>query len=207
MPVPMAKRRAMGSRIGGVSSTTAQGDRVRGIAHPGGNIFQVLRPSPPPLSTARHAILFLITLLNFLNMRGGLLLMLFLSFLTMPHTKRTHLLSAFGRGVAALYVVSICIHPENRKGDVEALLRAWRFLEKKTDYVFLAGDFNCVDKHAPQLWDKFLMQFQCSDVYPELATYRHSKGVSCCEFQQRLCYSVLQLWFCGLPYIRTDSPC
>ena len=94
-----------------------------------------------------------------------------------------------GRGVAALvqdrtckfYVVSIYIHPENRKGDVEALLRAWRFLEKKTDYVFLAGDFNCVDKHAPQLWDKFLMQFQCSDVYPELATYRHSKGVSCLD--------------------------
>ena len=94
-----------------------------------------------------------------------------------------------GRGVAALvqdrtckfYVVSIYIHPENRKGDVEALLRAWRFLEKKTDYVFLAGDFNGVDKHAPQLWDKFLMQFQCSDVYPELATYRHSKGVSCLD--------------------------
>ena len=70
---------------------------------------------------------------------------------------------------------------ENRKEDVEALLRAWRFLEKKTDYVFLAGDFNCVDKHAPQLWDKFLMQFQCSDVHPELATYRHSKGVSCLD--------------------------
>ena len=94
-----------------------------------------------------------------------------------------------GRGGAALvqdrtckfYVVSIYIHPENRKGDVEALLRAWRFLEKKTDYVFLAGDFNSVDKHAPQLWDKFLMQFQCSDVYPELATYRHSKGVSCLD--------------------------
>ena len=86
-------------------------------------------------------------------------------------------------GVAALVqdrtckfcVVSIYIHPENRKGDVEALVRAWRFLEKKTDYVFLAGDFNCVGKHAPQLWDKFLMQFQCSEVYPELATYRHSK--------------------------------
>ena len=53
--------------------------------------------------------------------------------------------------------------------------------KKKTDYVFLAGDFNCVDKHVPQLWDKFLMQFQCSDVHPELATYRHSKGVSCLD--------------------------
>ena len=94
-----------------------------------------------------------------------------------------------GRGVASLvqdrtckfYVVSIYIHPENRKGDVEALPRAWRFLEKKTDYVFLAGDFNGVDKHLPQLWDKLLLQFQCSDVHPELATYRHTRGVSCLD--------------------------
>ena len=94
-----------------------------------------------------------------------------------------------GRGVASLvqdrtckfYVVSVYIHPDNRKGDIEALLRAWRFLEKKTDYAFLASDFNGVDKHLPQLWENFLLQFQCSDVHPELATYRHARGASCLD--------------------------
>ena len=73
------------------------------------------------------------------------------------------------------------IHPDNRNGDMEALLRAWRFLEKKSEYTFLAGDFNGIDKHNPQLWDKFLLQFQCSDVYPDLATFRHARGVSCLD--------------------------
>ena len=50
-------------------------------------------------------------------------------------------------------MLSLFISTQRIARDVEALLRAWRFLEKKTDYVFLAGDFNCVDKHAPQLWD------------------------------------------------------
>ena len=94
-----------------------------------------------------------------------------------------------GRGVASLvqdrtckfYVVSVYIHPDNRHGDTEALLRAWRFMDKQTDYVFVAGDFNGLDKHFPQLWEKFLLQFQCSDVHPELATYRHSSGVSCLD--------------------------
>ena len=96
---------------------------------------------------------------------------------------------AKGRGVASLvqdrtckfYVVSGYIHPDNRNGDTEALLRAWRFMDKKTDYAFVAGDFNGLDKHLPQLWEKFLLQFQCSDVHPELATYRHSRGVSCLD--------------------------
>ena len=94
-----------------------------------------------------------------------------------------------GRCVAALvqdrtckfYVISVYIHPDNRNGDMEALLRAWRFLEKKSEYTFLAGDFNGIDKHNPQLWDKFLLQFQCSDVYPDLATFRHARGVSCLD--------------------------
>ena len=94
-----------------------------------------------------------------------------------------------GRCIAALvqdrtckfYVISVYIHPNNRSGDMEALLRAWRFLEKKSDYAFVAGDFNGIDKHHPQLWEKFLLQFQCSDVYPELATFRHARGVSCLD--------------------------
>ena len=63
-----------------------------------------------------------------------------------------------GRCVAALvqdrtckfYVISVYIHPDNRNGDMEALLRAWRFLEKKSEYTFLAGDFNGIDKHNPR---------------------------------------------------------
>ena len=91
-----------------------------------------------------------------------------------------------GRAVASLvqdrtclfYVVSVYIHPDNRSSDTEALLRAWRFLEKKADHAFVAGDFNGLDKHLPHLWEKLLLQFSCSDVYPELATFRHSRGVS-----------------------------
>ena len=45
------------------------------------------------------------------------------------------------------YVISVYIHPDNRNGDMEALLRAWRFLDKKSEYTFLAGDFNGIDKH------------------------------------------------------------
>ena len=73
------------------------------------------------------------------------------------------------------------IHPDNWNGDAEALLRAWRFLEKKADHAFVAGDFNGLDKHLPHLWEKLLLQFRCSDVHPELATYRHSRGVSCLD--------------------------
>ena len=91
-----------------------------------------------------------------------------------------------GRAIASLvqdrtcqfYVVSVYIHPDNRNGDAEALLRAWRFLEKKAGHAFVAGDFNGLDKHPPHLWEKPLLQFSCSDVHPELATYRHSRGVS-----------------------------
>ncbi len=94
-----------------------------------------------------------------------------------------------GRGVASLvqdrtckfYIVSVYIHPDNRSGDMEALLRAWRFLAKKTDYAFVAGDFNGLDKHLPHLCKKFLLQFQCSDVHPELGTFRHSRGISCLD--------------------------
>ena len=86
-----------------------------------------------------------------------------------------------GRCVAALvqdrtckfYVISP-YSPDNRNGDMEALLGAWRFLDKKSEYTFLAADFNGIDKHNPQLWEKFLLQFQCSDVYPELAKIDHS---------------------------------
>ena len=91
-----------------------------------------------------------------------------------------------GRAVASLvqdrtclfYVVSVYVHPDNRSSDTEALLRAWRFVEKKAAHAFVAGDFNGLDKHLPHLWEKLLLQFSCSDVYPELATYRHSRGVS-----------------------------
>ena len=82
---------------------------------------------------------------------------------------------------ANFYVISDYIHPDNRSGDMEALLRAWRFLEKKSDYAFVAGDFDGIDKHHPQLWENFLLQFQCSDVYMELATFRHARGVSCLD--------------------------
>ena len=91
-----------------------------------------------------------------------------------------------GRAVAALvqdrsccfYFLSVYIHPEEQKRDIEAILRAWRFIHKKSDKVFMAGDCNNVDRDQPLLWDRFLHTFGCSDVNPELATYVHNAGVS-----------------------------
>ena len=86
-----------------------------------------------------------------------------------------------GRAIASLvqdrtcqfYVLSVYLHPDNRKKDAEDLLRAWRFLT-----TFIAGDFNSLDKHFPKLWENLLLQFEVTDVNPDLITYRHSGGGS-----------------------------
>ena len=91
-----------------------------------------------------------------------------------------------GRAIASLvqdrtcqfYILSVYLHPDNRKKDAEDLLRTWRFLTKKTDKAFIAGDFNSLDKHFPKLWEKLLLQFEVTDVNPDLITYRHSGGGS-----------------------------
>ena len=91
-----------------------------------------------------------------------------------------------GRAIASLvqdrtcqfYVFSVYLHPDNRKKDAEDLLRAWRFFTKKTDKAFIAGDFNSLDKHCPKLWENLLLQFEVTDVNPDLITYRHSGGGS-----------------------------
>ena len=77
-----------------------------------------------------------------------------------------------GRAIASLvqdracqlYILSVYLHPDNRKKDAEDLLRAWRFLTKKTDKAFIAGDFNSLDKHFPKIWEKLLLQFEVTDV-------------------------------------------
>ena len=38
-------------------------------------------------------------------------------------------------------LISVYIHPERRKQDAEALLRAWRRLDRANQFVFLTGDF------------------------------------------------------------------
>ena len=52
------------------------------------------------------------------------------------------------------------------------------FLTKKTDKAFIAGDFNSLDKHFPKIWEKLLVQFEVTDVNPDLITYRHAGGGS-----------------------------
>ena len=76
------------------------------------------------------------------------------------------------------FVVSVYIHPDFRKQDAEALLRAWRMLDRSNHYVFLAGDFNGIDTHFPDIWQQILLQFECKDVNPSLGTYRHPGGWS-----------------------------
>ena len=75
-------------------------------------------------------------------------------------------------------LVSVYIHPERRKQDAEALLRAWRRLDRANQFVFLAGDFNGIDTHFPDTWQQILLQFECADVNPSLSTYRHPGGWS-----------------------------
>ena len=75
-------------------------------------------------------------------------------------------------------LISVYIHPERRKQDAEALLRAWRRLDRANQFVFLTGDFNGIDTHLPDIWQQILLQFECADVNPSLNTYRHPGGWS-----------------------------
>ena len=75
-------------------------------------------------------------------------------------------------------LISVYIHPERRKQDAEALLRAWRRLGRTNQFVFLTGDFNGIDTHLPDIWQQILLQFECADVNPSLNTYRHPGGWS-----------------------------
>ena len=70
------------------------------------------------------------------------------------------------------------IHPERRKQDAEALLRAWRRLDRTNQFVFLAGDFNGIDTHLPDIWQQILLQFECADVNPSLNTFKYAGGWS-----------------------------
>ena len=91
-----------------------------------------------------------------------------------------------GRAVAAkvrdrtcqFFLISVYLHPERRKQDTEALLRAWRRLDRTNQFVFLIGDFNGIDAHHSDIWQQILLQFECTDVNPSLHTYRHSGGWS-----------------------------
>ena len=76
------------------------------------------------------------------------------------------------------FLISVYLHPERRKQDAEALLRAWRRLDRTNQFVFLIGDFNGIDTHHPDIWQQILLQFECTDVNPSLHTYRHSGGWS-----------------------------
>ena len=75
-------------------------------------------------------------------------------------------------------LISVYIHPERRKQDAEALLRAWRRLDRTNQFVFLAGDFNGIDTHLPDIWQQILLQFECADVNPSLNTFKHAGGWS-----------------------------
>ena len=76
------------------------------------------------------------------------------------------------------FLISVYIHPERRKQDAEALLRAWPRLDLGQQHVFLAGDFNGLDTSFAELWQQLLLQFECTDVNPTLETFRHAGGSS-----------------------------
>ena len=76
-------------------------------------------------------------------------------------------------------LISVYIHPERRKQDAEALLRAWRRLDRANQFVFLTGDFNGIDTHLPDIWQQILLQFECADVTDIQVGGQHWIGVWC----------------------------
>ena len=69
------------------------------------------------------------------------------------------------------YLVSVYLHPESKKRDLEKLMQEWARLEKDTSRVIFAGDFNRVDEMHTALWNAFLTATSCVDIDPKLVTY------------------------------------
>ena len=70
------------------------------------------------------------------------------------------------------YLVSVYLHPDSKKRDLEKLIQEWARLEKETARVLFVGDFNRVDETHPTVWDTFLSSTCCMDVDPKLITYQ-----------------------------------
>ena len=75
------------------------------------------------------------------------------------------------------YLVSVYLHPDSKKRDLEKLMQEWTRLEKDTARVIFVGDFNRVDEAHPSLWNSFLSTTSCIDVDPKLITY-YSQAVT-----------------------------
>ncbi len=69
------------------------------------------------------------------------------------------------------YLVSVYLHPESKRRDLEKLMQEWSRLEKDTARVIFVGDFNRVDETYPALWNAFLAATSCFDIDPKLITY------------------------------------
>ena len=69
------------------------------------------------------------------------------------------------------YLVSVYLHPESKRRDLEKLMQEWARLEKDTAGVIFVGDFNRVDETHSTLWNAFLAATSCVDVDPKLITY------------------------------------
>ena len=66
------------------------------------------------------------------------------------------------------YLVSVYLHPDSKKRDLEKLIQEWTRLAR----VLFVGDFNRVDETHPTLWDNFLSSTCCMDIDPKLITYQ-----------------------------------
>ena len=69
------------------------------------------------------------------------------------------------------YLVSVYLHPESKKRDLEKLMQEWARLEKDTARVIFVGDFNRIDETHSALWNSFLGATSCVDIDPKLITY------------------------------------
>ena len=79
---------------------------------------------------------------------------------------------------APFYVLSVYLHPDQVKKEIEDIPNAWRNVEKKSDKIVIAGGFNQADVKCPLLWKRWLTTFKVMDVHPSLATYLHAGGTS-----------------------------
>ena len=91
-----------------------------------------------------------------------------------------------GKAVAVLlsdrgcqfYLISVYLHPDRVKEDLQELTRAWVRWDKVTARIIICGDFNNVDRVDRTCWDQFLSQTGTCDVAPELATHVTAQSVS-----------------------------
>ena len=80
--------------------------------------------------------------------------------------------------ITQFYLVSVYLHSDSKKRDLEKLMQEWTRLEIDTARVIFVGDFNRIDEAQPAFWNSFLSTYSCIDIDPKLITYYSQAAAS-----------------------------